>query len=142
MRSVDSHEDRRPENCYAISSISRPIRASIPSMRAGTLRFRFRQELTNAGDHLRAVQLDRGHEGLMRETAHPVFQVEACRVGRGAILCDFLRDGLWRAHVERAVRPNLMQKGFLGRDGESACFGDASDDPAVARPERLAGLLV
>src|SRR5258706_2549638 len=142
MRSVDSHEDHRPENCYAISSISRPVRASIPSMRAGTLRFRFRQELTNAGDHLRAVQLDRGHEGLMRETAHPVFQVKAGRAEHGEICRDFLGDGLWRAHVERAVRPDLTQKGFLGRDGESAGLGDAADDLAVARPERFAGLVV
>ena len=35
------------------------------------------QEFANAGDHLCAVQLDIGHQGLMRETSHPVFQVEA-----------------------------------------------------------------
>src|SRR3989442_10294401 len=51
-------------------------------------------------------------------------------------------DGLWRPHVERSLRPNLMKKGFLSRDGESAGFADAADDLPVARPELFAGLLV
>src|SRR6266566_8970821 len=109
-------------------------------MRAATLRLH--QEFANAGDHLCAVQLDIGHEGLMRETSHPVFQVEAGRAESGEIGSDFLGDGLWRPHVERSLRPNLMQKGFLGRDGEAAGLADAADDLAVTRPERFAGLLV
>ncbi len=78
----------------------------------------------------------------MRETSHPVFQVEAGRAERGEIGSNFLGDGLWRSHVERSLRPNLMQKGFSGRDGESAGLADAADDLPVARPERFAGLLV
>src|ERR1700694_3941792 len=83
------------------------------SMRAETLRLH--QEFANAGDHLCAVKLDIGHEGLMRETSHTVFQVEAGRAESGEICSDFLGDGLWRSHVERSLRPNLMKKGFLGR---------------------------
>src|SRR5258705_12761638 len=110
IRNVDSHEDRRSAVLLRHSSNGRPVRASIPSMREATwhLWLRFRQELTNAGNHLRAVQLDVGHEGLMRETAHPVFQIEAGRAERSEICRDLLGDGLWRAHVERAMRPNLM----------------------------------
>ena len=80
-------------------------------MRAATLRLH--QEFANAGDHLCAVKLDIGHEGLMRETSHTVFQVEAGRTESGEICSDFLGDGLWRSHVERSPRPNLMKKGFL-----------------------------
>src|SRR6266702_4747666 len=118
----------------------RSARAWIPSRRAETLRFH--QEFANAGDHLGAVQLDRGHEGLMRETSHPVFQVEAGRAESGESCRDFLGDGLWRSHVERSFRPNLTQKGFPGRDGEAAGLADAADDLPVARPELFAGLLV
>src|SRR5438876_9234419 len=88
----------------------RPARASIPSRRAATLRFH--QEFANAGDHLCAVKLDIGHEGLMRETSHTVFQVEAGRAESGEIGSNFLGDGLWRSHVERSLRPDLMKKGF------------------------------
>src|SRR5260370_37932056 len=109
-------------------------------MSAATLRFH--QEFANAGDHLCAVQLDSCHEGLMRKTTHPVFQVEAGRAESGESCRDFLSDGLWRSHVERPLRPNLMQKGFPGRDGESAGLADAADNLAVARPELFAGLLV
>ena len=35
-----------------------------------------------------------------------------------------------------------MQKGFPGRDSESAGLADAADDLPVARPELFAGLLV
>src|SRR5258708_20019510 len=109
-------------------------------MRAATLGLE--QEVANAGDHLCAVQLDIGHEGLMRETSHTVFQVEAGRAESGEMCSDFLGDGLWRPHVERSLRPNLMKKGFLGRDGESASLADAADDLPVARPELFTGLLV
>src|SRR5260370_7466259 len=61
----------------SFSAITRSARASIPSMRAATLRLH--QEFANAGDHLCAVQLDIGHEGLMRGTSHTVFQAEAGR---------------------------------------------------------------
>src|SRR5712692_3610428 len=124
----------------SFSAITRSARASIPSMRAATLRLH--QEFANAGDHLCAVQLDSGHEGLMRETSHTVFQVEAGRAESGEMCSDFLGDGLWRPHVERSLRPNLMKKGFLGRDGESAGLADAADDLPVARPELFTGLLV
>jgi hypothetical protein len=93
---------------------------------------RFPQEFANAGDYVSTVQLDRGHEGLMRETSHPVFQVEAGRAQRGEIGRNFLGDGLWRSHVERSLRPNLTQKGFPGRNGEAARLADAVDDLAVA----------
>jgi len=43
-----------------------------------------------AGDHLCAVQLNVGHEGFVRETSHPVFQVEAGRAQRREIGRDFL----------------------------------------------------
>src|SRR6266480_4800559 len=115
-------------------------RASIPSMRAATLRLH--QEFTNAGDHLCAVKLDIGHEGLMRETSHTVFQVEAGRAESGEICSNFLGDCLWRSHVERSPRPDLMKKGFPGWDGEPAGFADAADNLPVARPELFAGLLV
>src|SRR5258708_15838740 len=105
---------------------SAQLPASIPSMRAATLRLH--QEFANAGDHLCAVQLDSGHEGLMRETAHTVFQVEAGRAERGEICRDFLGDGFWRPHVERSPRPNVTKKGFPGRDGESPGLADAADD--------------
>ncbi len=77
----------------ASSHHSWSARASIASMRAATLRLH--QEFANAGDHLCAVQLDIGHEGLMRETSHTVFQVEAGRAESGEIGRDFLGDGLW-----------------------------------------------
>src|SRR2546421_10037356 len=109
-------------------------------MRAATLRLH--QEFANAGDHLCTVKLDIGHEGLMRETSHTVFQVEAVRAESGEIGSNFLGDGLWRSHVERSPRPDLMKKGFPGRDGESAGLADAADDLTVARPELFAGLLV
>ena len=63
---------------------------------------RFHQQFANAGNHLCAVQLDSGHEGLMRETSHRVFQVEAGCTERRESGCDFLGDGLWRPHVEVA----------------------------------------
>src|SRR5258708_33518688 len=115
-------------------------RSWIPSMRAAALRSH--QEFANAGDLLCTVQLDIGHEGLMRETSHTVFQVEAGRAESGEICSDFPGDGLWRPHVERSLRPNLIKKGFPGRDGESAGLADAADDLPVARPGLFAGLLV
>src|SRR5260370_15828217 len=119
---------------------SAQLPASIPSMRAATLRLH--QEFANAGDHLCAVQLDSGHEGLMRETSHTVFQVEAGRAESGEMCSDFLGDGLIRPHVERSLPPNLIQKGFLGRHAESAGLADAADDLPAARPELFAGLPV
>ena len=89
----------------------RSARASIPSMRTATLRLL--QEFANTGDHLCAVKLDIGHEGLMRETSHPVFQVEAGRAESGEICSNFLGDGLWRPHVERSLRPNLISSLLL-----------------------------
>ena len=78
----------------------------------------------------------------MRETSHTVFQVEAGRAESGEICSDFLGDGLWRPHVERSLRPNLTQKGFPGRDGESPGLADATDDLSVARPELFPGPFV
>src|SRR5258708_452052 len=109
-------------------------------MRAATLLLP--QEFANTGDHLCTVKLDIGHKGLMRETSHSVFQVEAGRAESGEICRDFLGDGLWRPHVECSLRPNLTKKGFPRRDGEAAGLADTADDLLVARPECFAGLLV
>jgi hypothetical protein len=46
-------------------------RAWISSRRDATSRFP--QEFANVGNHAGAVQLDIGHEGLVRETSHAVF---------------------------------------------------------------------
>src|SRR6478735_4523842 len=40
------------------------------------------------GDHLCAVQLDVGHEGLLAETTHAIFQIEAVRPKRRKGLND------------------------------------------------------
>src|SRR5437016_13036489 len=79
-------------------------RASIPSMRTATLRLL--QEFANTGDHLCAVKLNIGHEGLMRETSHTVCQVEAGRAESGEICSKFLGDGRWRSHGERPPLPD------------------------------------
>src|SRR6266542_705759 len=106
------------------------------------LRLRSRQEFADAWDDLRAVKLDIGHEGLMREASHAVFQVEAGRSKSGEICRDLLRDGCWRPDVERSLWPDLIEEGLLRRDSESAGLADAADDLQVARPELFAGLLV
>jgi hypothetical protein len=54
------------------------------------LRLRSRQEFADAWDDLRAVKLDIGHEGLMREASHAVFKSKrvAPRAARfAAIFC-------------------------------------------------------
>ena len=56
----------------------------------------------------------------MREPTHPLLQIEAGRIESEEIGRDFLGDGFWRPHVERSLWPNLIQKGFPGRDGDSA----------------------
>src|SRR6266851_2275836 len=113
----------------SFSAITRSARASIPSMRAATLRLH--QEFANAGDHLCTVKLDSGHEGLMRETSHTVFQVEAGRAESGEICSHFLGDGLWRPHVERSPRRRPMKRGCFARESASAALASAADNLPV-----------
>src|SRR5260370_26797470 len=80
----------------ASSHHSWSARASIASMRAATLRLH--QEFAHAGDHLCAVQLDIRHEGLMRETSHTVFQVQAGRAESEKICTAFLGADRWHPH--------------------------------------------
>ncbi|HEX6479992.1 MAG TPA: hypothetical protein VF043_14210 [Ktedonobacteraceae bacterium] len=50
---------------------------------------RFHHELAHAGDHLCVVQLNADYEGFVRETSHPVFQVEAGHAQRRRLTAIF-----------------------------------------------------
>ena len=48
---------------------------------------------------------------------------------------DLLRDCLWGSDVQRSTGSDLIRDRLLGRDCETASFGDAGDDLQVAPPE-------
>lgn len=78
------------ELLLAVAGVSGPAEATRGS---------FLHQLTDAGDHLAAEQLDVGHERLVGQPASAVLQVEARGSQRAQVGRDLLGHGLGRSDV-------------------------------------------
>src|ERR1700689_615990 len=81
---------------------------------------RHREHLAHQRHDFRAVKFDRAHPLAVRQRAGAVFEIEAYNPKRLGGCDDLARDGLRRAHIERAAFDFLLELSV--RDRRPAAF--------------------
>ena len=78
--------------------------------RSGRSYPRLAEQFADARDDLVAVQLDVGHELVMRQARHAVLQVEPGGAQGAEVRGDLVCDGFGRADVQCSVRPGFPRR--------------------------------